>query len=333
MVNIGIIQMKSAPLKVNENLLKAEKYIIQTAKEGAELIVLPEMFNVGFTVDEELMKLGESLDGTTVKWLKDQAEKNNVYIITSIYEKFENYFFNTMVMVGNDRSLQIYRKRNPTCQERIVWKRFDEPGPGIFETPFGRVGGAICFDSFSRETYEGFKQSGVELVIVVALWGTILPMVKNPDTFIFNKVLNHQSHLASDVLPKKYATKLKVPAVYVNQSGTIELPLNHPRFYPAPDWKNAKYEFKGNSNIYNSSGKKLINDVNSKDEFCSVVSVNINKAKERPVIKRVNIPPKYMKKDYYFVKPPFMFKLYQNLCYNGFEKKYEEMRFRNVDKT
>ncbi len=331
MVNIGLIQMKATPLKVHENLLKAEHYITQAVKDGAELIVLPEMFNVGFSVDEELMKLGEPLDGHTVSWLKEQADKYNIYILTSIYEHFEGYFYNTMVMVGSDRTLQIYRKRNPTCQERIVWKRYDEPGPGIFETPFGRIGGAICFDSFSKETYEGFKQSGVELVIMVALWGTVLPIPKHPDTFFFNKILKRQSYLASEVIPHKYATELGVPAVFVNQCGKISFPLTHPRFYPMPDWRESEYDYEGNSNIYDASGKKLIDkdDVASKGEFYSVKPVEIKQAKERPIITRVNIPPRYMKKDYYFVEPPFIFKLYQKLCFTGFEKKYEEMCSRN----
>ncbi|MCP4162020.1 MAG: carbon-nitrogen hydrolase family protein [Deltaproteobacteria bacterium] len=325
MVNIGLIQMKSKQLEIHENLMKAEHYVSQVAKDGAELVVMPEMFNVGFVTSEELMKLAEPLDGLTVNWLKDQAAKNNVYIITSIYEKFEGSFYNTMVMVGSDRSLQIYRKRNPTAQERLVWTRSDVPGPGIFETPFGRVGGAICFDSFSKETYEGFKKSGVELVVIVALWGTVLPKKRYPDSIYINKLLKHQSYLASEVVPHKYATKLKVPAVYSNQSGILNFPMNHPRFYPFPDWAKSQYEFVGNSNIYNASGKTLVNDVDSKGEFCSVTAVEMNSVKKKPEIARVNIPPNYLKKDYYFVEPPFMFRLYQNLCFKGFEKKHIEL--------
>lgn len=325
MVNIGLIQMKAEPLQVQANLSKAEYYISQTAKDGAELVVLPEMFNVGFSSDEKLMDLGENLDGYTVNWLKKQANKHDIYVITSFYEKFEGYFYNTMVMVGRDRSLQIYRKRNPTCQERLVWKRCEEPGPGIFKTPFGRIGGAICFDSFAKETYEGFRQSEVEIVIIVALWGTILPMLKHPDSIYFNRLLKYQSYLASEVVPHKYATRLETPAVYVNQCGRIELPIAHPRFYPLPDWSNSKYEFVGNSNIHDKTGKKMINDVDFKNEFCSVTAVEINQEKKRPQISKVNIPPEYMKKKYYFVEPPFMFKLYQKLCFTGFEKKYNRM--------
>ncbi len=322
MVGVGVIQMASEPLNVEKNLSKAEHYILKTAKDGAQIVVLPEMFNVGFSTDENLFNLGESLEGHTVTWLKDQAQIHNVYIITSIYEKFEGCFYNTMVMVGYDRSVQIYRKRNPTCQERIVWKRYEKPGPGIFDTPFGRIGGVICFDSFARETFEGFRQSSVDLVIIVALWGTILPMWKHPDSIYFNKLLRHQSYLASEVVPQKYAQKLGVPAVYVNQSGTVKLPVTHPRFYPSPRWAESEYEFVGNSNVHDKTGKKLVNSNASNEEFCAVVPVGVQPKKELSQISKVEVPLNYMSKDYYFVEPPFMFKLYQKLCFTGFAHEY-----------
>ena len=115
MIGIGIYQMKAIPLQVSENIGKAEHYISKIVKKGAQLVVLPEMFNVGFSTNDKLMKLAEPLDGYTVNWLKNQAAKHKIYITTSIYERFEGDFYNTMVMVGGDRSLQIYRKRNPTC--------------------------------------------------------------------------------------------------------------------------------------------------------------------------------------------------------------------------
>ena len=328
MVNIGLIQMAAKPLKVGANLSKAEHYISQTVKNGAEIIVLPEMFNVGFSTNEKLFNFGETLDGDTVTWLKNQAEKHEVYIITSIYEKFEGFFYNTMVMVGSDRSLQIYRKRNPTCQERIVWKRYEAPGPGIFDTPFGRIGGAICFDSFARETFEGFKQSRVDIVIIVALWGTILPMWKYPDSLYFNKLLKYQSHLASEAVPQKYAEDLGVPAVYVNQSGTVKLPITHPTFYPSPKWQDSKYVFIGNSNVHDKTGQKLVNNKDSNQEFCIVVPLEINQKKDLPQISKVDVPLNYMSNKYYFVKPPVMFRFYQKLCFAGFEKQYNKMCYK-----
>ncbi len=332
MVKVGLIQMEATPLKVEENLSRAGYNIDKAAMDGAELIVLPEVFNVGLSLEEDLMKLGESLEGPTVSWLKDQAAKHGIYILTSFYERYDDFFYNTMVMVGADKSVQFYRKRNPTIQERLVWKRSDDPGPGIFETPFGRIGGSICFDSFSTETYEGFKQSGVDLVIMIALWGSFAPMKKYPDTFIINRLMKYQSKLASEVVPRKYTEKLGVPAVFVNMCGTLNLHMIHPPLYPMPDWKKIDYCFIGNSNVFDASGQKLIDSktVDAQGEFCSVVQVELQPAEKRQEVKRVSISPEYLKKRYYFVPPPFMFRLYQKLCFSGFEKRYEAMRCRNI---
>ena len=78
----------------------------------------------------------------------------------------------------------------------------------------------------------------------------------------------------------------------------------------------------------------MITDTDVKNEFYSVIPVKIDQKKKRPQISRVNIPPAYMKSKYYFVEPPFMFKLYQKLCFNGFKKKYEKMcrRYNNAIK-
>ena len=48
MLRIGIIQMQSAPMDVKANLNTAETLIQEAVNEGAELIILPELFNVGF---------------------------------------------------------------------------------------------------------------------------------------------------------------------------------------------------------------------------------------------------------------------------------------------
>lgn len=325
MVGIGVIQMAAEPLKVQENLKKAANYISRTAENGAKIVVLPEMFSVGFSTNEKLMNLAEALDGYTVTWLKKQAERHGVYIITSVYEKFEDRFYNTMVMVGGDGSLQFYRKRNPTCQERLVWKRFEKPGPGVFETPFGRVGGAICFDSFSKETFEGFRRSNVDIIIIVALWGTIIPMLKHPDSFFFNKLLRYQSYLASEIVPKKYAEELKIPAVYVNQCGKVNLPVAHPRLYPSPNWANSKYQFVGNSNVFDKTGNKLLKGFDSYRDFSTVAHVDMPGAKKRSAPSKIDMPPEYMSKKYYFVEPPYMFRLYQKLCFTGFKNEYNRL--------
>jgi N-carbamoylputrescine amidase len=323
MLNVGIVQMLAKPLQVGENLALAERSIDRAVEGGAQLVVLPEMFNVGFYFGEELMTVAEDLEGRTVDWLKAQAARHDIYITGSLYERFEGYFYNTMFMTGSDGSLQYYRKRNPTCQERTVWRRSDEPGPGIFDTPFGRVGGVICFDSFSRETFEGFKRSGVELVVIVALWGTLRPVALHPETRLFHHLLKRWSHLASEVVPHQYATMLDVPAVFVNQAGTFQSPFPRPPFWPFPSRQDITYDFWGSSNARNASGEVLSRAGSDETDFVGVVPLDVRQQDERPEVSRVNIPPQYLNPNYYFVQPPFQAKLFQEWCSKGFVEEYD----------
>ncbi len=323
MLNVGIVQMLAAPLEVEENLSLAERSIERAVGEGAQLVVLPEMFNVGFYFGEELMTVAETLDGRSVGWLKEQATRHGIYITGSLYERFEGYFYNTMFMVGSDGSLQYYRKRNPTCQEATVWRRSDTPGPGIFETPFGRIGGVICFDSFSRETFEGFRQSGVELVVIVALWGTIRHLVQYPETWAFRSLMERWSYLAAEVVPLQYATRLGVPAVFVNQAGTIRFPFPRPRLWPLPARREITYDFWGSSNARSASGEILARAGEAETEHVTVVPLDVSPAEQRPQIARANIPANYLSSDYYFVQPPLQAKLFQAWCFRGFQQEYE----------
>ncbi len=323
MVNIGVVQMLAEPLRVERNLSLAGRRIERAVGEGAQLVVLPEMFNVGFTFGEELMSVAEALDGGTVDWLKTQAARHGIYITGSLYERFEGYFYNTMIMAGSDGSLQTYRKRNPTCQEMTVWRRSDMPGPGIFETPFGRIGGVICFDSFARETFEGFRRSAVELVVIVALWGTVRPVARYPETWLFHNLLKRWSHLASEVVPREYAARLNVPVVFVNQAGTVRFPFPRPHGWPLPARKSVTYDFWGRSNVRDASGGVVARAGEKDAGYCEVVQVDVQHGARRPRIERADIPPHYLSADYYFVQPPLPAKFFQEWCLRGFTREYE----------
>ena len=326
MVSIGIVQMQAEPLKVDRNLNSAEKLITKVVRDGAQLVVLPEMFNVGFYFGEDLMTVAETLEGKTVNWLKKSAVKNNIYITTSIYERHQGHFYNTMVMVGTDGSVQHCRKRNPTWFETSVWRRCDVPGPGIFETPFGRVGGVICFDSFSRETFEGFKGSGVDLVIIVACWGTSPSFSWRPDLLLAYPTLKKWGVLASGAVPNYYATHLNVPTVFVNQGGWTHSSCQTPPFWPLPPLENVRYDFCGNSSIRDASGRVLVQADGNEPKYCAVQSVDVRFGNHSSENVRVDIPNRYLNSNYYIVQPPLMAKIYQAVLYNGLQDVYEGRR-------
>ncbi len=322
-MNVGIVQMEPVALDAARNLSRAEKLLSAVVLEGAKLVVLPEMFNVGFYFGESLMAVAEPLDGPTVAWLKKMAAEHHVYITCSFYESFEGYFYNTMVMVGYDGSLQYYRKRNPTWQERLVWRRADEPGPGIFDTPFGRVGGVICFDSFARETFLGFQKSRVDLVVVIACWGRPRLTKKRPDLLLGASIMKKWSHIAAEIVPRQYARHLSVPVVFVNNAGVTRTPAAFPRphFWPFAE---LEYAFYGRSYACDRSGQVKTRAWKSDIDYWGVADLDIEpEEKDRPAASRTEVPLDYLDSHYYFVQPPYLAKVFQKWCFRGFHAEYE----------
>ena len=318
--------MQSEPLNVDKNLELAERLIAEVADDGAQIVVLPEVFNVGFYFGEDLMAVAETLEGKTVSWLKSISSSRNLYITTSIYEIFQGHYYNTMVMVGSDGSVQHYRKRNPTWFETSVWKRCNEAGPGLFETPFGRIGGVICFDSFSKETFEGFKNSSVNLVVIVSCWGASEGGKWRPDMMLARLALKKWSRLATETVPQKYSRQLGVPTVLVNQGGVTITPCQIPRFYPFPRLKSMRYKFSGNSSIRDATGKVLIQANGNAIAFCAIEDVDVGSTNLPLEPKRSDIDNRYVAPDYYFVKPPLIARLIQAYFYSMLQEVYEARR-------
>ena len=324
-IKIGLIQMKSVPLDVKGNLARANLFLKQAVKEGAELIVLPEMFSIGFQTSERLMPLAEKLDqGETISWARNVARKNNIYVICSLYEYYQDDYYNTMVLVGPDGNIQYYRKRNPTWMEFIVWRRSEEPGPAIFDTPFGCIGGAICFDSFAKETFLGFKNNQVSLAVIVACWG--VPQNTRFDLSWSVPMMEKWSHSASRTLPEKYAKQLKIPVVFANQSGMVNFPCVMPPPYPFPKTK-FDYKLTGNSSVWDCSGNLIMDGEEQKEEFAIVIPLEYEE-KRTKIINRIGFQANYLNRSYYYLQPPKLAKFGQFWCYKGFKREYSLRKVR-----
>src|SRR4030095_13816956 len=93
-LNITIIQAnlhwedKGANLKMFE-----EK--INSIKEKAEIVVLPEMFSTGFSMNP--IKLGEKMDGPTVAWMKSLAAKKRIILTGSLIIEDEGKYYNRLI--------------------------------------------------------------------------------------------------------------------------------------------------------------------------------------------------------------------------------------------
>ena len=83
---------------------------IENIFEEVDLIVLPEMFTTGFTMNAE--KVAESMNGETVGWMQAMAKKTNVAIVGSLVIKENDNYYNRLLFIEPSGHISIYNKRH-----------------------------------------------------------------------------------------------------------------------------------------------------------------------------------------------------------------------------
>ncbi len=154
--------------------------LIETlARDGSQLIVLPELCNTGYVLEsrEEAYALSEevSTGETITAWTKAAAEKN-VTLVAGFLERDGVKLYNSAVVIGPDGIIGTYRKTHLWNAEALFFERGDLGFP-VFHTRFGRLGVLICYDGWFPEAWRLLAMQGADIVCVPTNW---VPMEKQP---------------------------------------------------------------------------------------------------------------------------------------------------------
>ena len=177
MKKIAAIQMCSSD-KVDENLQNAKIFIEEAAKNGARLIVLPEMFAImGKTPNDKVTIKEKSGQGKIQNFLSTLSKKYKVWIIggTIPVESDDPNKVRASCLVFNDKGVNVARydkihlfdvTLSPT--EKYTESQTTEAGDEIvaLETPFGKIGLAVCYDIRFPELFNCLIQKGVEIIVL-----------------------------------------------------------------------------------------------------------------------------------------------------------------------
>lgn len=112
-VKIACIQMASESTDKEQNLARAEKFILEACANGANLLILPEIFNVNpsYTNRAEVYTVAEPVpEGMTTQKLLALAKANGVYICGSLLEQAGVDLYSICVLVGPEGFIGKYRK-------------------------------------------------------------------------------------------------------------------------------------------------------------------------------------------------------------------------------
>jgi nitrilase len=172
------IQMASSPY-VDSNLMEAEKLIAEAAKLGAKLIALPENFAIMGEHELDKVKVKEK-DGQGViqDFLSNIAKKYGVWIVGGtipLAADHENKV-RAACLVYNDQGERVARYDKvhlfdvsvPDTDEEYRESDSIEKGdePLVIDTPFGRLGIAVCYDLRFPEFFRKMSKQGVDIIVV-----------------------------------------------------------------------------------------------------------------------------------------------------------------------
>jgi len=155
---VGLVQMSAGP-DPDENLRRALAKVADAAKQGAQLVCLPELFQTQYFCQREdaaLFDLAEPIPGPTTTRLAETAKQLKIVLVGSLFEKrAPGVYHNTAVMIDVDGSLRgIYRKMHIPDDPLYYEKYYFTPGDlgfKAFDTDVGKVGALVCWDQWYPE--------------------------------------------------------------------------------------------------------------------------------------------------------------------------------------
>lgn len=108
-LSLAAIQANLIWEKAEKNRDNFEKFMNELSSD-VDLIVLPEMFSTGFTMNPK--QVAETMDGNTIQWMKEQAKERNTAIVGSLVIQENQNYFNRAIFVHPTGKLETYDKRH-----------------------------------------------------------------------------------------------------------------------------------------------------------------------------------------------------------------------------
>lgn len=172
---LGLCQMKVTNDK-QANLRQAEEALRQAAQQGAQVAVLPEMFNCPYE-NACFPAYAEPAGGESWQFLSRMAKELNLYLVGgSVPEWEDGKIYNTSYIfspageeLARHRKVHLFDIDVPGGQR---FKESDTLAAGnqvtVVDTPFGKLGVAICFDIRFAELFRLMGDRGADLIVVPA---------------------------------------------------------------------------------------------------------------------------------------------------------------------
>lgn len=214
MTKVAALQMQMCADK-RKNIDKAKELVIEAANNGANIILLPELFEGYYfckDMDKKYFSWAQPLENNPlINEFIPLAKSLHVTILVSYFEKDDEDYYNSLVVVDTDgKVLDNYRKTHipdgPGYEEKFYFKP-GNTGFKVYKTEFGNIGVGICWDQWFPETARSLTLMGADIIFYPTAIGS------EPEIHVDSK--DHwqrvqMGHSAANTIPVVAANRIGV---------------------------------------------------------------------------------------------------------------------------
>jgi len=190
-IKLCLVQKPPVFLNTHASVALACQWMDEAAQAGTELMVFPETWLPGYPVwldfaDKAalwdyppakalfriLYEQAVSIDDEVTRRLMAKVDETGLHLVMGLHERYGGTLYNTIYYLAPNQPVVLHRKLIPTYTERLIWGRGDGATLNLMETPFGKVGGLVCWEHWMPMARAAMHAQGE--LIHVAQW----PMVK-----------------------------------------------------------------------------------------------------------------------------------------------------------
>lgn len=216
-VTVSAIQM-SCEKDREENIQKADRLVRLAAKQGANIVLLPELFETPYFCQEKqyaFYSLASSVsENLAIKRLQETAKECHIVLPVSFYEKAGTCFYNSVAIIDADGTiLGVYRKSHIPDDHFYQEKFYFTPGNTgfcVWKTAYGVIGVGICWDQWFPEAARCMALKGAELLCYPTAIGSE-PILECDSMPHWQRCM--QGHAASNLMPVIAANRIGLETV------------------------------------------------------------------------------------------------------------------------
>ncbi len=185
-LKVAVIQAEPVFFDLDACLRKTQQLVAQACDQGARMVLFPESFLPGYprglsfgTVVGSRSSEGREhwldywhqsveVPGPATRWLGQMARSACIWLVIGITERDEregSLYCSLLFFNPQGQLVHKHRKLKPTAAERIIWGEGDGSTLRVVDTPFGKVGGLICWENYMPLARMTLYEQGVQIYL------------------------------------------------------------------------------------------------------------------------------------------------------------------------